>query len=152
MDTSFVKLNFEWNADPNVPEPSVRVEGWDVLVKFYVNPYLFSEFSEQEIGILRFANCQKFRLGSPNDHGWYLGQCRFSKLAPEWGEFYAVAGNPELLDAPADWQNLQSDSHSGNHFLFYFRDETFECVAERCSIEPVADNALYRKGKVLPNF
>jgi hypothetical protein len=29
-------------------------------------------------------------LGRTNDEGWYLGQCRFSKVAPTWGEFYHV--------------------------------------------------------------
>jgi len=33
--------------------------------------------------------------------------------------------------------------------LFYFRDETFECVAEKCIIEPTADNSLQRTGKGL---
>ena len=37
----------------------------------------------------------------------------------------------------------------GRHFLFYLRDNTFECVAENCIIEPRDDNALYKNGKVL---
>jgi hypothetical protein len=33
--------------------------------------------------------------------------------------------------------------------LFYFRDETFECVAEHCTIELSEVNSLIRTRKVL---
>lgn len=152
MDAKFFKLNSDWNADPNVPEPSAEPQGDDVLLRFFVNPYQFPEFSEDEVGILRFVNCEIFRLGSPNDHGWHLGQCRCSKFAPEWGEFYLVIGNPELLEALKDWKILVPSSGAENHYLFYFRDNTFECVARDCLIEHSNANALYRKAKSLQSF
>jgi len=144
MRVTFHKLNDGWNAEPNAPEPSVELQGEDLLLKFFVNPWQFPEFEEDEIGILRFVRCERYRLGSTNDEGWYLGQCRFSKLAPDWGEFNLVRGDAELLDAPRDWQTIRSQSGSGNHFLFYFRSNTFECLAERCEIERSAANSLIR--------
>ena len=152
MDLNFRKLNLNWNADPNAPYPSVQVEGNDILVQFRLNIWLFPEFTEDDIGTLRFVNCERFRLGATNDEGWYRGQCRFSKLAPEWGEFYSVTGDSELLEAPKDWKYLIPNSCSGKHYLFYFRDQTFECVAERCRIDQSYSNALYRKGKMLLNI
>jgi hypothetical protein len=152
METTFHMLNEGWNADPNVPVPSVEIQGEDVLLKFFINPFQFPEFQEDEIGILRFVRCQRYRLGSTNDEGWYLGQCRFSKLAPAWGEFYLVRGDAELLDAPTDWQTNSSQSGLGNHFLFYFRDNTFECRAERCEIEASAVNSLIRTRKELASL
>jgi hypothetical protein len=149
MKASFQKLNNGWNAQPNAPFPSVEVQADDVLLKFCVNPFQFPEFQEDEIGILRFVRCERYRLGSTNDHGWYLGQCRFSKLAPEWGEFYLVQGDAALLDAPKDWRSVRSPNGAGRHFLFYFRDETFECIAEHCTIERSEVNSLFRTRKVL---
>jgi hypothetical protein len=149
MDAMFCKLNTNWNAEPNAPYPSVEISGNDVSLRFLLNPWQFPEFSEREVGILRFIACQRYRLGATNDRGWYLGQCRFSKLAPEWGEFYSVTGNPELLEAPKDWKHLTPGSVLGKHYLFYFRDETFECVAENCVIEPIGKNALHSRGKKL---
>ena len=149
MKTTFQKLNEGWNADPNVPIPSVEVRGEDILLKFSVNPWQFPEFREDEIAVLRFVGCLRYRLGPTNDEGWYLGQCRFSKLAPNWGEFYLVNGDAGLLDAPEDWLTLQSKGKSGRHFLFYFRDDTFECVAEKCEIEPSTNNSLTRTCKKL---
>ena len=150
MTPKFVKLNEGWNAEPNVPEPKVKVDGCDVLLRFFVNAFCFPEFEDGELGILRFVNCERFRLGSTNDEGWYRGQCRFSRLAPGWGEFYLVSGDSALLNSPQDWKIIQPKRNIQlKHFLFYFRDDTFECVAETCLFEKDPANLLLRK-KTLP--
>jgi hypothetical protein len=150
METVFYQLNEGWNAEPNVPKPAVEIQGDDVILRFVVNPYQFSEFEDGEIGILRFVQCNRYRLGSTNDHGWYLGQCRFSNLAPKWGEFYLVQGDPALLEAPRDWCSVAPQINPGRHFLFYFREETFECSAEQCIIERSGSNSLHQRGKQIP--
>ena len=58
-----------------------------------------------------------------------MGQCRYSRLAPAWGEFYELSGQDELRLAPNDWQVPAEPGVGDCHFLFYFRDETFECLA-----------------------
>ena len=149
MKTTFCRLNEGWNAEPNAPSPAIQILGEDIVLKFFVNPFEFPEFAEEEIGILRFVGCERYRLGAPNDEGWYLGQCRFSNIAPEWGQFYLVYGDSALLDAPEDWRPIRGHNGAGRHFLFYFRDETFECVADQCMIERSSDNSLQRTGKVI---
>jgi hypothetical protein len=151
MKPHFLLLNHGWNAEPNAPDPRVEVVGTDILLRFYVNAFQFEEFEEDEIGFLRFVNCVRFRLGPTNDEGWYRGQCRFSKIAPEWGEFYEIFGDDTSTNGPTDWRGVSTNSTGQlHHFLFYFRDNTFECVAERCVIEACDDNALQAKGKRLP--
>lgn len=152
MKTTFHQLNDGWNAEPNAPSPSADARGEDLVLTFFVNPFQFPDFAEDEIGVLRFVRCQRYRLGPTNADGWYFGQCRFSKIAPEWGEFYMVQGDSALLDAPEDWRSVRPPTSHGRHFLFYFRDETFECVADECIIEPTEGNSLYRKGRTLPSW
>jgi hypothetical protein len=149
MLATFIQLNQGWNAEPNAPEPSVEIQGVDLLLSFYVNAFQFQEFEEDEIGVLRFIHCERYRLGSTNDEGWYRGQCRFSKLAPAWGEFYVIQGDIALLNAPQDWVTVGESRSNNQHFLFYFRDNTFECSAEQCVVEPAANNSLQRAGKKL---
>ncbi len=144
MNPSFKQLNVGWNAEPNAPDPVVAIDGCDVLLTFFVNPFRYPEFEEDELGMLRFKDCTRYRLGSTNDEGWYRGQCRFSGLAPEWGEFYLVQGDAMLLDAPTDWKAVCAGGGPRQHFLFYFRDNTFECAARQCVVEPRADNSLLR--------
>ncbi len=150
MKPSFLQLNITWNADPNAPAPQIEVQGLDILLLFRMNPHLYPEFHAGDLGFLRFKNCTQYRLGSTNDEGWYRGQCRFSKLAPEWGEFYLITGNPASTEGPSDWHPLQLPGPGvKRHFLFYFRDETFECVAENCAIEPRSDNSIFTTKKTL---
>lgn len=135
--TTFRQLNEGWNAEPNAPEPNVTVEGQDVVVSFRMNPYQFPQFSPKDVGQLRFVSCRRYRLGCTNDEGWYRGQCRFSKVAPQWGEFYEVGGDLRLGECPDDWVAVAQVQDSSRHFLFYFRDETFECDASDWEFEVV---------------
>jgi hypothetical protein len=153
MQPSFVPLNVDWNAEPNAPDPHIDVLGKDILLRFFVNPFQFEDFAEADIGFLRFVNCLRYRLGPTNDEGWYRGQCRFSKIAPKWGEFYEVSGDEMSTKGPTDWHVVSTNATCElHHFLFYFRDKTFECVAEDCVIERRQDNALQRTGKRLPTL
>jgi hypothetical protein len=134
----FKKLNQGWNAEPNAPDPKVTAGGGQVQVRFYLNHQRFDTFAEDQIGVLTFENCTRWRLGSTNDEGWYMGQCRYSKVAPGWGEFYEVSGQDDLLDLPQDWHFLDTPHNQSapRHFLFYFRDNTFECLADSSSFKP----------------
>jgi len=127
--TTFRQLNDGWNAEPNAPDPKVTIEGQDVIVSFRMNPFQFPEFGSEDVGRIRFVSCQRYRLGETNDEGWYLGQCRFSKRAPNWGEFYEVGGDLRLEECSDDWVTVGSARQMSRHFLFYFRDDTFECDA-----------------------
>jgi len=127
---AFVKLNARWNAEPNAPHPEVEIVGSTVVFRFTLNPWAFPEFPEGSVGSLTFSGCSRWRLGDTNDEGWYLGQCRYSGIAPEWGEFYELVGADIRRDLPTDWQVIAAADHaSARHFLFYLRDETFECLA-----------------------
>jgi hypothetical protein len=127
--TEFRQLNHGWNAEPNAPDPQISVNGTDVLLSFWMNPFQFPEFVKDDSGTLKFSGCVRYRLGGTNDEGWYRGQCRFSKSAPAWGDFYEVVGDLRLSECPNDWVRLALVTEGHRHFLFYLRDETFECDA-----------------------
>lgn len=144
---SFTKQYHGWNADPNAPHPRIIVSNTDVLITFYVNPFQFSQFGPDDQGTIRFSDCCRYRLGATNDEGWHLGQCRYSKIAPAWGEFYEISGSDDRLIEPTDWQTLDAASNGSRHFLFYFRDDTFECIASDWEFEPEPGNALFQHFK-----
>ena len=144
---TFRRLNEGWNAEPNAPHPQVLVSGSDILVEFFLSPFQFQQFDPEDRGILRFVDCSRYRLGGTNDEGWYLGQCRYSKIAPAWGEFYEISGTDSHLDQPDDWKTVSETSSASRHFLFYFRDETFECIASSWEFESKSANALFQNFK-----
>jgi hypothetical protein len=133
--TKFIKLNSGWNAEPNAPNPRVVVDGDTVTLEFLANPFQFAEFAPGQLLRLKFPGAQRYRLGETNDEAWYRGQCRFSGIAPAWGELYEVSGDLKL-DQVSDWVKVPDDGKPGHrHFLFYLRDETFECTARSWSLE-----------------
>jgi hypothetical protein len=143
---SFLKLNEGWNAEPNAPDPVTIVIGHDVVLRFLLNSLQFQQFAESDLGILRFRGCSRFRLGPTNDEGWYRGQCRYSRVAPDWGEFYEVVGDDPFLEQPVDWRSVSPTSDPPRHFLFYFRDRTFECMAQQWEFDSDPANKL-RSGR-----
>jgi len=128
-DPTFNQLNHGWNAEPNSPEPVVEVEGTTARLSFFLNPFQF-EAGEEEVALLIFTGTRQWRLGATNDEGWYRGQCRYSSIAPKWGEFYEIVGDDPLRSAPLGWLRTVTGGWDGRHFLFYLRDETFECIAD----------------------
>jgi len=128
MSIRFIRLNLDWNAEPNDPGERVHAEGAALRLSFTLNPWEF-DAEESERAEVVFSNCAKWRLGATNDEGWYRGQCRYSGIAPAWGEFYEIAGDDSRRDAPEDWHELSALQPAQRHFLFYLRDQTFECVA-----------------------
>jgi hypothetical protein len=128
--TAFKKLTVDWNAEPNAPTPQITLWDRDVVLSFYLNSFAFPQFKEGDVGQLRFRNCWRYRFGPTNDEGWRRGQCRFSKIAPGWGEFYEVSGDLLLELCPPDWKEVSWKEDTQKHCLFYFRDGQFECDAE----------------------
>lgn len=129
METSFISLNHGWNADPNAPDPKIVLQSNELLLSFAVNAFQFPRFVEGSICTIRFKQGWRYRLGTTNDEGWYRGDCRFSSLAPAWGEFYEVSGNLLLQSAPQDWVVAAVAEPGSHHYLFYLKDHTFECDA-----------------------
>jgi hypothetical protein len=147
MATTFKKLNEGWNGAPNGDDPQVVIDGKNLIFEFRLNDLMYPQYKNAEKGILHFSSCWRYRLGSPSSDGWFRGQCRFSHLAPKWGEFYEVKGElmPEfkgesnyvldekfamhLVWEPLEWITLASEVNCSRHFLFYLRDQTFECDA-----------------------
>ena len=129
MSIEFIHLNKDWNAEPNAPEESIEVSKSKLVLEFYVNPWAHEGFEEEQKIKLIFKSPSKYRHGETNDEGWYRGQCRFKKLAPKWGEFYQIKGTDDQIQEVNDWITLSNEKEL-NHYLFYFRDRTFECYAK----------------------
>lgn len=128
----YKKLNDTWNAEPNTPEVKLIVEKTSVSLIFYINTFLFENFKEDQKGILTFKSVHKFSLNNKNDESYYQGKYRYKNSKLPWGEMY-------LLDS--NWSNDFHENHliilpfnknliNHKHFIFFLKDNTFECVAE----------------------
>lgn len=134
-EIKFEQLNVGWNAEPNSPELKIEVVNNDVVIEFYLNTFMFESFLEGNKGRLVFHNCLQYRIGLPNDEGFFCyGQSRFKKYGVQWGEFYLVHNSNWEIEFPNPIKVGNTDTKM-NHYLFYFKDETFECIASDYSVE-----------------
>lgn len=126
----FIKLNTNWNADPNSPRPCIKIKNSSLFLSFYLNCFAFEGFCNDDIGVLEFHSCVQFRMGSLNDEDFYRYGDQYKEKGIEWGEFYRIVeldGNV-ALDNPIYIESAYN-AEKLNHYLFYFRDEDFECIA-----------------------
>lgn len=131
---TFKRLNENWNANPNAPDLCVEQDGETLLATMKPNPYLYHQYEGVTKIILKFYDCAMYRVTPANDHGWYAGQCRFSRHAPSWGEFYEISGNTKDDVEPTPWVKMAGRGE--RHFHFYLRDETLEVKALDWSMGP----------------
>ena len=126
----------EWNADPNAPEVSVSVEGNLVTLEFYLNYFLFANFRQGDKAIVRFNECHKYSFNTMNDEGYFMGQYRYTNDQLPWGEVYQLFTNWKL-DFPKKHYILKVDicPERQHHYIFFFKDNCFECVAENHVVE-----------------
>lgn len=141
----FIKLNDGWNAEPNAPMTEIEAKGTTVIVSFYLNAFIYPEYNEGDKGVIEFYNCRQYRMGSPNDEGFYVyNQSRYKKYGVKWGEFYFVQDSdwksnfpqPILIDTSIKEDRL-------NHYLFYFRDGAFECISESYTFSVIKADPLF---------
>lgn len=46
----YIKLNKNWNAEPNAPEPKISITEEGLELSFFLNPFAFEHIEEDEIG------------------------------------------------------------------------------------------------------
>jgi hypothetical protein len=128
----YIKLNQNWNAEPNAPDVKLTDQGDALELCFYLNSFVFQDINEGDIGTLTFRNVHKYRLGTTNDEGYFLGQFRFTNSELPWGEFYELVDSNWQTNFPID-ENITKridKLKTPRHFIFFLRDETFECIAD----------------------
>jgi len=133
-----IKLNENWSADPNVPEPKIKIEGDKLYLDFFLNYFTDKSLEKGQKGQLIFDGCYMYRLGSVNDEGFSREQFRYSPDDIKWGEFYELTESDWVNTFPDDKvlvsESLKDDGQL-KHYLFFFRDETFECIAKGYTFE-----------------
>ena len=145
----YKKLNIEWNAEPNAPLPELSVDGSQIRIKFFLDSFLNDYLEDDEMGELIFVNCHKYSFNNCNDEAYYRSKYRYNNSQLPWGEFYELQ-TEWRNDFPQDGivLNESVDESILKHFIFFLRDNTFECVAEKYEFSYLKD----RTTQVQQNF
>lgn len=133
---TYTRFTTDWNADPNAPQVQLSVDGSSLTVEFYLNHFLFDKFKEGDKARLTFNQCYKYALTGLNDEAYFHGRHRYINSELPWGEFYQIKTNWET-DFPVVCKVLfiNNEEQQLNHYIFFFKDSTLECIAEYFTIE-----------------
>lgn len=132
----YFKITSDWNADPVSPGMDLEIIGNDLVMEIFVNYLVYDNYKEGDKAKITFENCSEYSLNTCNDEGYYYGQYRTNPNELPWGEFYEIS-NGLNRDFPEPVVRLQGGNENKKHFMFFFKDETFECLASDFSIEHI---------------
>jgi len=127
----YLKLNKNWNAEPNAPKPVVSQTDDGIELTFSLNPLLYEHIDEGDKGTLEFNEVYAYHIGATGEEGYKRGAFRFKNAQLPWGELYELPGSNWKNDFPKDRQIIKEESKKSKlrHFIFFFKEQTFECLA-----------------------
>lgn len=141
-------LDFPVRWDVGAPLPQVLVNDhrcflifyladdtvWDGKTASVVDP---SDGSKAELAMVEFERAASVKLGAPNDevfHGHPLhgrgsaGYFAERVINSAWLRELEAINSVHAMYRPESWRDL-------NHYVFWFHDSTFECVARSFTLE-----------------
>jgi len=126
----------------NEPDPN-----WDGT---FVNVVDTGSQEAVSLCLVSFNRCSSAKLGHPNDevqHGHPLAKrglegytAQIVKNSP-WLAEVAETNSVHSCDNPEHWKSL-------NHYVFWFHDSTFECLAESFDVEVTSETMEDLLGRV----
>ena len=129
-----IKISSGWNADPVSPDVLLHITGGDLVMTINLNYFAFDDYKEGDRAKITFNNCSQYSLNTCNDEGYWYGQYRIKPTQLPFGEFYEIIWGVDRA-FPEPVTNIKPPLKTDRHFIFFFKDETFECLAEDYKVE-----------------
>jgi hypothetical protein len=142
-------IPFPVKWDAGAPMPQLLVNDYRALLAFligepdpnwdgsYITSKSASAPSPEPLGLVEFAHCVSAKLGAPNDEvfaghpldGKGLDAYEAQRVVnSRWIEEIEAINSVHSMYRREYWQDL-------HHFVFWFHDSTFECVARSFKVE-----------------
>lgn len=130
----YFQITSDWNAEPVTPEVQLEINGDNLNMEIFVNHLVFDDFEEGDKAKIIFKNCSIYTLNHCNDERYYYGQYRTNSNELPWGEFYEIKSGLERK-FPEPITIINKEQEGKRHYVFFFKDETFECLADDFVLE-----------------
>ena len=124
------KLNKNWSIEPNAPNPEISLIDAGIELRFALNHLAFEHIDEGEHGKMVFDQVYAYRVDFTDREAYLRGEYRFKNDEVPWGEFYELRST-RWNDFPEERIVLDHEINKNDlrHFIFFFRDQIFECLA-----------------------
>jgi hypothetical protein len=130
-------IEFPVKWDIGAPMPHLLTNGYRTFLVFYLKDD-YSEGDRTElVALVQFLRCVSVKLGDPNDevlHGHPLYGKGLEPYSAQivrnstWVKELETINKVHSQYKPEFWSEL-------NHYIFWFHDQTFECVAKSYEVE-----------------
>ena len=148
-----VPFDFPVKWDIGAPLPFLLCNDYKTFLSFYisdpdpnwdgtyVNVVAPSSSEPASLCLVKFNRCVSAKLGHPNDevhHGHSLSGRGLETYTAQivmnskWIDEVAKNNSVHSYDNPENWKNLK-------HYIFWFHDSTFECLAESYEVEVTSE-------------
>jgi len=132
-------IDFPLKWDVGAPMPCLIANGLHTILLFYLQDDDLESDGEESIALVQFYGCVSLKFGSPNDEVLYGHPLHGRGLEPYTPQI--VKNSKWIKDLEVINKvhpNFDQESwRSFNHYVFWFHDETFECVAKSYEVEVI---------------
>lgn len=156
-------LDFPVRWDSGAPMPQLLVNDYHALLAFlihepdpnwdgsYVTIKSARDNRLERLGLVEFENCRWARLGGANDEVleghplWGKGLEAYSAqrvINSKWLKELETINKVHAQYNPRNWEGLQ-------HYIFWFHDSTFECIAHSFRVETCHESMKSLLGRMV---
>jgi hypothetical protein len=130
-------LDFPVKWDIGAPMPHLLSNGIRTLLLFYLRDDNLGDDSVESIALIQFHRCLSVKLGTPNEEVFHGHPLHGKGLEPYTAQ---IVRNSKWIHELEAINKVHSNYnpelwHSLNHYILWFHDETFECVAKSYEVE-----------------
>lgn len=131
----YQKLNKNWNAEPLAPELTIAKTENCLELTFSLDSAAYQHIDAGDTGTHAFVDVYAYRLAAADEAAYKQGQYRFKNEELPWGPFYELVNSQWKKDFPSDKLivNESAKKDKLRHFIFFFKENVFECLASEYS-------------------
>jgi hypothetical protein len=137
MDEYAETIDFPVKWDAGAPMPHLLTNGYRTFLLFYL-PNDYSEDGRTEsVALVQFHRCMSSKLGDPNEEVFHGHPLNGKGLEPYTAQIVRNSRWIKELESinKVHSQYNQELWRSLNHYILWFHDDTFECIAKSYEVE-----------------
>ncbi len=137
MDEYAETIDFPVKWDVGAPMPHLLTNGYHTVLLFYLPNENSEDGRTESIALVQFHRCMSSKLGDPNEevfHGHPLNGKGLESYTAQIVQNSKWIKELEAINKVHSQYN-QELWRSLNHYVLWFHDDTFECVAKSYEVE-----------------
>jgi len=137
MDEYAESIDFPVKWDAGAPVPHLLTNGYRTFLLFYLPDDYSEDGRTESVALVQFHRCMSSKLGDPNEEVFHGHPLNGKGLEPYTAQIVRNSRWIKELESinKVHSQYNQELWRSLNHYILWFHDDTFECIAKSYEVE-----------------